>query len=115
MLQFNIFFLLLLFKCVLAIVHCIQVGSQVYFFLLLHQYKFHLLFLEEDLDDAMFGLPTRHRPEELGSLERSTKFTRKEIQLIYRGFKQVFNYLFVQLKSYTNNIKCATVYPRKTT
>ena len=44
---------------------------------------------EEDLDDAMFGKTTRHRPEELKSLERSTKFTRKEIQLIYRGFKQV--------------------------
>lgn len=38
----------------------------------------------------MFGKTTRHRPEELKSLERSTKFTRKEIQLIYRGFKQVF-------------------------
>ncbi|XP_057378074.1 Kv channel-interacting protein 1-like [Daphnia carinata] len=43
---------------------------------------------EEDLDDVMFGKTTRHRPEELKSLERSTKFTRKEIQLIYRGFKQ---------------------------
>lgn len=68
-------------------------------------------FAEEDLDEAMFGMTTRHRPEELDSLERSTKvgfaqcvekteekasfiyrsfqFTRKEIQLIYRGFKQV--------------------------
>ncbi|KZS11675.1 Guanylyl cyclase-activating protein 2 [Daphnia magna] len=43
---------------------------------------------EEDLDDVMFGKTTRHRPEELKSLEKSTKFTRKEIQLIYRGFKQ---------------------------
>ena len=46
-------------------------------------------YAEEDLDDVMFGKTTRHRPEELKSLERSTKFTRKEIQLIYRGFKQV--------------------------
>jgi len=52
-----------------------------------------VLISEEDLDDAMFGLPARHRPEELGSLERSTKFTRKEIQLIYRGFKQVITLL----------------------
>ena len=50
-----------------------------------------LIFLktEEDLDDAMFGGPVRHRPEELSTLVRNTKFSRKEIQLIYRGFKQV--------------------------
>jgi hypothetical protein len=38
----------------------------------------------------MVGLPARHRPEELGSLERSTKFTRKEIKKMYQSFKQVF-------------------------
>lgn len=32
---------------------------------------------------------TRYRPEELDKLAKTTKFTRKEIQLIYRGFKQV--------------------------
>ena len=53
--------------------------------------------LEEDLDDVMFGKTTRHRPEELKSLERSTKFTRKEIQLIYRGFKQVFFLIYFHL------------------
>ena len=52
-------------------------------------FSFPFFFVEEDLDDVMFGKTTRHRPEELKSLERSTKFTRKEIQLIYRGFKQV--------------------------
>ncbi|KAK0090922.1 hypothetical protein PV325_000088 [Microctonus aethiopoides] len=30
----------------------------------------------------------RHRPEELATLTATTRFTRKEIQLIYRGFKQ---------------------------
>ncbi|XP_024938511.1 Kv channel-interacting protein 1 isoform X5 [Cephus cinctus] len=30
----------------------------------------------------------RHRPEELTTLAATTRFTRKEIQLIYRGFKQ---------------------------
>ncbi|CAG5075295.1 Similar to Kcnip1: Kv channel-interacting protein 1 (Mus musculus) [Cotesia congregata] len=30
----------------------------------------------------------RHRPEELTTLAANTRFTRKEIQLIYRGFKQ---------------------------
>lgn len=47
----------------------------------------------------MFGKTTRHRPEELKSLERSTKFTRKEIQLIYRGFKQV-KFLFFSIISF---------------
>ena len=43
---------------------------------------------EEELDETLFST-LRYRPEELESLEQSTKFTRKEIQLIYRGFKQV--------------------------
>lgn len=41
----------------------------------------------------MFGGPARHRPEELSTLVRNTKFSRKEIQLIYRGFKQVTDFL----------------------
>jgi len=42
---------------------------------------------EEELDETLFST-LRYRPEELETLEQSTKFTRKEIQLIYRGFKQ---------------------------
>lgn len=30
----------------------------------------------------------RHKPEELATLAANTRFSRKEIQLIYRGFKQ---------------------------
>ncbi|XP_065353235.1 Kv channel-interacting protein 4-like isoform X2 [Cloeon dipterum] len=41
-----------------------------------------------DLEDLNYQLPRRHRTEELAKLANSTKFTRKEIQLIYRGFKQ---------------------------
>jgi hypothetical protein len=40
----------------------------------------------------------RYRPERLEQLCKDSKFTRKEIQLIYRGFKQVgvlFNYYFI--------------------
>ncbi|XP_043234079.1 Kv channel-interacting protein 1-like [Amphibalanus amphitrite] len=33
-------------------------------------------------------LAARYRPEELNKLARSSRFTRKEIQLMYRGFKQ---------------------------
>ncbi|XP_059471183.1 calsenilin-like [Neocloeon triangulifer] len=43
---------------------------------------------EVDLEELNFQLPRRHRTEELAKLANSTKFTRKEIQLIYRGFKQ---------------------------
>ena len=34
------------------------------------------------------GIAIRHRPEELTTLAAKTRFTRKEIQMIYRGFKQ---------------------------
>ncbi|XP_043481432.1 Kv channel-interacting protein 1-like isoform X1 [Leptopilina heterotoma] len=48
----------------------------------------------EDLGGVLGGsggaltLGGRHRPEELATLAATTRFTRKEIQLIYRGFKQ---------------------------
>ena len=45
-------------------------------------------FLEDDGDEINLHM-TRYRPEELDKLAKTTKFTRKEIQLIYRGFKQV--------------------------
>jgi hypothetical protein len=43
---------------------------------------------EEELDEFNIHV-ARHRPEELTKLAKTTKFSRKEIQLIYRGFKQV--------------------------
>lgn len=43
--------------------------------------------VEEEADEFSYHIP-RHRPEELAKLIKTTKFTRKEIQLIYRGFKQ---------------------------
>lgn len=43
---------------------------------------------EEELDQFNIHV-ARYRPEELTKLTKTTKFTRKEIQLIYRGFKQV--------------------------
>jgi hypothetical protein len=47
---------------------------------------------EEELDELNIHV-ARHRPEELTKLAKTTKFSRKEIQLIYRGFKQVRNTL----------------------
>ncbi|XP_046429980.1 Kv channel-interacting protein 1-like isoform X1 [Neodiprion fabricii] len=58
---------------------------------------YHLLF-EGELEELTGVLATtgggaltlggRHRPEELTTLAATTRFSRKEIQLIYRGFKQ---------------------------
>ncbi|XP_042872544.1 Kv channel-interacting protein 1-like [Penaeus japonicus] len=46
-----------------------------------------LVSAEDDMDDFSLHVQ-RHRPEELDKLAKTTKFSRKEIQLIYRGFKQ---------------------------
>lgn len=43
---------------------------------------------EEENDDFNLHIG-RYRPEELQKLTTTTKFTKKEIQLMYRGFKQV--------------------------
>lgn len=43
---------------------------------------------DEETDEFNYHI-TRYRPEELHKLASKTKFTRKEIQLMYRGFKQV--------------------------
>lgn len=45
---------------------------------------------EEDIDEFNIHV-SRYRPEELTKLTKITKFNKKEIQLIYRGFKQVSN------------------------
>uniref|UniRef100_A0A8D8U2N7 Kv channel-interacting protein 4 n=1 Tax=Cacopsylla melanoneura TaxID=428564 RepID=A0A8D8U2N7_9HEMI len=42
---------------------------------------------KEEIDEFNIHV-SRYRPEELTKLAKTTKFTRKEIQLIYRGFKQ---------------------------
>ncbi|XP_077283205.1 calsenilin-like [Arctopsyche grandis] len=43
---------------------------------------------ESDIDEMTMHSGGRHRPEELAKLASMTKFTKKEIKLIYRGFKQ---------------------------
>ncbi|XP_013196246.1 Kv channel-interacting protein 4 [Amyelois transitella] len=42
---------------------------------------------QEECEESLCG-SARHRPEPLGALARSTRFTRHEIKLMYRGFKQ---------------------------
>ena len=43
---------------------------------------------DHDLDDTEMQV-VRYKPEGLDSLCKKTKFSRKELQVMYRGFKQV--------------------------
>nr|XP_014429970.1 Kv channel-interacting protein 4 isoform X1 [Pelodiscus sinensis] len=51
----------------------------------------HLLglidFSEDSVEDEMEMATVRHRPETLELLEAQSKFTKKELQILYRGFK----------------------------
>jgi hypothetical protein len=40
-------------------------------------------------DDDLDLQVTRYKPDALDSLCRATKFNRKELKIMYRGFKQV--------------------------
>ena len=54
------------------------------------------LFIDEDLEEFHVHV-TRYRPEDIQKLTSKTRFTRKEIQLMYRGFKQVCSYcIFIE-------------------
>ncbi|XP_049884388.1 Kv channel-interacting protein 4-like [Pectinophora gossypiella] len=44
--------------------------------------------MEEECEESMCMSGARHRPETIGALARSTRFTPHEIKLMYRGFKQ---------------------------
>ena len=46
------------------------------------------MFTDQEIDDTEKQI-TRYKPEGLDALCRTTKFTRKELQIMYRGFKNV--------------------------
>lgn len=48
-----------------------------------------MTFVADDETDEFTIHIARYRPQEIHKLASKTKFTKKEIQLIYRGFKQV--------------------------
>lgn len=56
--------------------------------------SFVFIFAESEVDELTMHHTGRHRPEELAKLASMTKFSKKEIKLIYRGFKQVCKILF---------------------
>lgn len=46
-------------------------------------------FLADSVEDEFELSTVCHRPEGLEQLQEQTKFTRKELQVLYRGFKNV--------------------------
>lgn len=53
--------------------------------------KSSLYFAEGEFDD-LDGQQARIKPEAIDTLCQVTKFSRRELQLMYRGFKQVIQY-----------------------
>lgn len=43
----------------------------------------------DSVEDELELSAVRHRPEGLEQLEAQTRFSRKELQILYRGFKNV--------------------------
>lgn len=48
-----------------------------------------LCFSTDSVEDELELSAVRHRPEALELLEAQTRFSRKELQILYRGFKNV--------------------------
>lgn len=49
----------------------------------------HVVCVADKEDDDLDLQVTRYKPDAIDSLCRSTKFNRKELKIMYRGFKQV--------------------------
>lgn len=49
----------------------------------------HLIFSADKADDELEMTTVCHRPEGLEQLEAQTNFTKQELQILYRGFKNV--------------------------
>ena len=51
-----------------------------------------IFFIADNEFDDLEMQVVRYKPEGLDALCKNTKFTRKELQIMYRGFKQVSTY-----------------------
>lgn len=58
------------------------------------------LFPADKTDDELEMTMVCHRPEGLEQLEAQTNFTKQELQILYRGFKNVIHTLFILLRDY---------------
>lgn len=60
----------------------------------------------DSVEDELEMATVRHRPEALELLEAQSKFTKKELQILYRGFKNVrTSFLTSLLPSFQRNAK----------
>lgn len=50
---------------------------------------FFVFCVSDSIEDEMEMATVRHRPEALALLEAQSRFTKKELQILYRGFKNV--------------------------
>ncbi|XP_013392493.1 Kv channel-interacting protein 1 isoform X4 [Lingula anatina] len=62
---------------------------------------------DNDLDDLEMQV-VRYKPEGLDALCRNTKFSRKELQIMYRGFKQVAVTVGLSVSQKENQKECPT-------
>lgn len=69
-------------SCHFPVLLCIHIGE--------HRLFLRLWFSPTDsVEDELEMATVRHRPEALELLEAQSKFTKKELQILYRGFKNV--------------------------
>ncbi len=55
----------------------------------------------DSVEDELELSAVRHRPEGLEQLEAQTRFSRKELQILYRGFKNVSDEATIQPQRHT--------------
>ena len=67
---------------------CLEISHYYPFIVNIHFQDVFVLFSDHDIDDLEMQV-VRYKPEGLDILCRNTKFTKKELQIMYRGFKQV--------------------------
>lgn len=58
----------------------------------------------DSVEDELELSAVRHRPEGLEKLEALTRFNRKELQILYRGFKNVSGPVSPRIQSHWKNV-----------
>lgn len=56
-------------------------------------------------DDELEMTTVCHRPEGLDQLEAQTNFTKQELQILYRGFKNVIKHFLILLLDYVGTCR----------
>lgn len=67
------------------------------FFCLPSFFFFFFFFPPDKADDELEMTTVCHRPEGLEQLEAQTNFTKQELQILYRGFKNVITHSLIRI------------------